>query len=547
MRSVTSAILDAISEATGQSYLVTTAGTFFDSRTRVRYISASLARRLGIRAADILGRSPCRLFRADSRSDRAAIDAAQNAGHRASLSIRVRGEQGDKADLAIRLEPIVDARGRTQSWLLTAASNAPPPARGDTHAGVIDPDAVRIHASRLSDGLEKISVGITLWDPDYRLVLYNRHYVEMYAAIADAIRPGVKAETLMHRAIERGLLAAPDGVERTIAARIGEFSTGSGFDQTLTDGRWIRYEDYPLACGGVLGLRTDISELKEKEHALQDRVAELQATQADLESQRTKLAELAEHLVHARDEAETANRAKSDFLANTSHELRSPLNAIIGFADLMRGQLFGPLAPQYLEYANDIHVSGTHLLSIINDILDLAKIEAGKIDLAEDVTEISRVVGAAIRLVVEAAERGRIAITTDLHPDLPMIWADERRLRQILLNLLTNAVKFTQPGGKVLVRARTDDSGGVVLEIADTGIGIRPEDMERALSAFGQVDGSLGRKFDGTGLGLPLTRQLTELHGGRFVIESEVGKGTIVRITLPVSRVVPKLAEISGG
>jgi signal transduction histidine kinase len=242
-----------------------------------------------------------------------------------------------------------------------------------------------------------------------------------------------------------------------------------------------------------------------------------------------------------RREAETANRTKSEFLATMSHELRSPLNAIIGFSEIMKNETFGALGdPRYREYARDVLDSGTHLLEIINDLLDLSKIESGKLEICEEVVDIRSVNDTCQRLIKARAESASLRLATDLQPHLPGVYADPRKIKQVLLNLLSNAVKFTPEGGTVTTAARIDGGGRFVLSGADTGIGIAPENIGKAMSAFGQVDSSLSRRYQGTGLGLSLSKALVELHGGTLALESEQGVGTTVTVTLPPSRVLAR-------
>lgn len=277
----------------------------------------------------------------------------------------------------------------------------------------------------------------------------------------------------------------------------------------------------------------------ELERRVAERTAELRAANRQLLNEIAERQKAEEELRAAKDAADIANRAKSEFLANMSHELRTPLNAIIGFADIMRKGIRGPLSnPDYQAYVEDIHASGEHLLSIINEILDMAKVEAGKIELHETETDVSAALEAAIRLVRPRAEESGIEIRVADTPDLPLLYADDRLLRQIFLNLLSNAVKFTSAGGTATVEIEVEASGGLAVRIRDTGIGIAPEDLPKALAPFGQVDSALSRKQGGTGLGLPLAKCFTELHGGELALESEIGVGTTATVRFPASRVL---------
>jgi signal transduction histidine kinase len=220
-----------------------------------------------------------------------------------------------------------------------------------------------------------------------------------------------------------------------------------------------------------------------------------------------------------------------------SHELRTPLNAVIGFSEIIFREMFGPVGePRYADYARDIHASGTHLLNVIGDILDIAKAESGNAELDEQPVDLAEIATASVRLIDPRAHAGQIRVETDIAPGLPKIDADARRLKQVLINLLANAVKFTPPGGRVTVEVGLGPDGGARLAVRDTGIGMRPEDIPRALEPFSQVDNALSRRYEGTGLGLPLSRKLVELHGGKLAIDSVVDRGTTVTVTLPPSR-----------
>ncbi len=252
----------------------------------------------------------------------------------------------------------------------------------------------------------------------------------------------------------------------------------------------------------------------------------------------TQLKEQNVELERSRDAAESSNRAKSQFLANISHELRTPLNAIIGFSSILMNQLFGSLGDQkYLEYAKDINESGTHLLDIINDILDLSKAEAGKLSLAFEEVHLAKAIQKCVTLIAERAEKGEVKIHTHVPKSLPPLVVDRLRFIQIVLNVLSNSVKFTNPGGmvdlSVDITQQEDGKGYFSITIRDTGIGMTQEDIHKALQSFGQVDSGLNRKYEGTGLGLPLTKKLVELHQGSIDIQSEIGKGTAVVLTFP--------------
>ena len=249
---------------------------------------------------------------------------------------------------------------------------------------------------------------------------------------------------------------------------------------------------------------------------------------------------LANQALHeAKDTAEKANRTKTDFLAMMSHELRTPLNAIMGFSEVIKKEMFGPLTvPRYLEYAKDIHSSGAHLLQVINDLLDLSKIEAGKFELHEDEIDINKLIESSVRVLRRRTEKGRLRISVKVPKKLPHLRADERKVKQIMLNLLSNATKFTPDGGSVVVSASASARSGMKIRVADTGIGIRKRDLDKILTPFGQVENAMNRRFDGTGLGLPLSKSLVEQHGGRLNVESRFGKGTTITVAFPPMRLV---------
>jgi signal transduction histidine kinase len=266
-----------------------------------------------------------------------------------------------------------------------------------------------------------------------------------------------------------------------------------------------------------------------------------------LEKQSRKLAKLARRLAGARDDANHANRAKSEFLAHMSHELRTALNAINGFSEIIKDELFGPVTPRYRDYAADIYRSGIHLTALINDVLDLSKIEAGKLEIDDEIVEPAALVDSCLRLVRDRAHKGNLRLHADLPRDLPPLRADERLVKQMLLNLLTNAIKFTPEGGRVTVAARVTEDGALALAVVDTGIGIAAEDIPRVLEPYGQVATARDRNPEGTGLGLPLVGKMVELHGGALTLDSTKDVGTVATLIFPRARVIAAPLDAAGG
>jgi signal transduction histidine kinase len=362
----------------------------------------------------------------------------------------------------------------------------------------------------LDAALANMSQGLAMFDVDHCLIICNRRYLDLYDLPADLGQPGVPLRRIME------VSARLQGLDEEATARLIEERMtiagkpeGSRWREMLSNGRVIDIFHQPLAAGGSIATYEDVTENYQAE-------VELRA---------------------AKDEAEVASRAKSDFLAGVSHELRTPLNAIIGFSEVMQNEMFGPIGDShYQEYASDIHDSGHHLLSLINDILDLSKIEAGKFELHEETVTVSDTIEAALRLVDQRAEKAGVELVRAVAPHLPRLYADGRALKQVLLNLLTNAVKFTPLDGRVTIGADLGPGGDLVLTVVDSGVGMSAEDLEQALTPFGQAESDLTREQEGTGLGLPLSKHLVELHGGSLTIESAPGAGTTVRATFPAER-----------
>ena len=396
-------------------------------------------------------------------------------------------------------------------------------------------EALRESEERFRAVVNHSPTKIHIKDLDGRYLLINKEAEDLFGVTDEEARtkttfslfPGEQAEAFrMH---DVAVLEAGHAIEQE-----EEFVREDGLHTFLTVKFPIRDGDGKIVAIGAIG--TDITKRK---HAEQD----LLSSKRYLEQQSRELEEMADHLTEARDQAEAANKAKSEFLANMSHELRTPLNAIIGFSEIIADEMLGPVGGhKYRDYAADINESGHHLLDLINDILDLSKVEAGTSELQEDVVHIHELVRSVKTLVSGRAEKGGVELELDVLDDVQALRADQRKLKQILVNLLSNAIKFTPAGGKITLRTWSRAESGYVFQIIDTGIGITPEDIPKALAPFQQIDSDLNRKFDGTGLGLPLVKALVEMHGGCLDLQSEVGVGTTVTVRFPAERIIAEPA-----
>ncbi|HEX6861055.1 MAG TPA: ATP-binding protein [Caulobacteraceae bacterium] len=363
--------------------------------------------------------------------------------------------------------------------------------------------------SRLRDAIESLSEAFALWDREDRLVLCNRNYGRMLGLTAEQLRPGAcREETtrLIRRAVKQ---------ERP--------PESGAYEVEMKDGRWLQVCERRTSEGGTVVTIADTTTLNRQEEARRQN--------------EQQLAELARKYEVEKIRAEGANRAKSEFLANMSHELRTPLNAINGFSEMMVNELYGSMGDaRYREYARDILSSGQHLLALINDILDMSKIEAGKMHLRFEPVSLEEVADGACRLVRSRAEASGVSLTCQF-PRLPEVEADYRAIKQVLLNLLSNAIKYTPKGGEIGVTAGVERDGHVRVTVRDTGIGIPKDDLARLARPFEQVESHLAKSTPGTGLGLALTKSLVEMHNGVLELESEPGHGTTVSFLLPVRHV----------
>ena len=387
------------------------------------------------------------------------------------------------------------------------------------------------------NAIDNISEAFVLWDRNDRLVKCNANYVRFFDLPAGSYDEGARREDVLAASRTRRIRQvvnadAADGTH-TIEAE-------------LEGSRWLQVNDRRTEDGGLVSVGTDITQIKLNEEALKRSEATLKASNEDLqehqrqmEIQAQQLCDMAEEhnaakleAQEAQARAEQANDTKSQFLANISHELRTPLNAIIGFSDMMRSRTFGPMGSEkYEEYASDIHGSGSHLLSVINDILDMSKIEAGRHQFAPERVNLREIMDETVRITGVQAESKSVRVNRVMPDSVPMM-VDKRAMRQILLNLLSNAVKFTPEGGAVDVTMRRD-SGAVKIAIWDSGCGIERSALKRLGVPFEQVQNQFTKNHMGSGLGLAIARSLVELHGGDLTIRSVPGRGTLVLVRLP--------------
>ncbi|MCO4319867.1 ATP-binding protein [Phyllobacterium sp. 21LDTY02-6] len=391
---------------------------------------------------------------------------------------------------------------------------------------------------RIREAIESISETFVLWDADNRLVMSNSKFNEYSGLANECLLPGISRDELEPRIRAVAL-------EKRMANENGR-NGALTFERQLADGRWLQVNERRTQDGGLVSVGTDITQLKVHEERLVDSERRLMATIHDLslarksEIERTlELTELNSKYAVEKERAEAANRAKSEFLANMSHELRTPLNAIIGFSEIMHSGTFGALgSDRYVEYVKDIHTSGNYLLNVINDILDMSKIEAGHFSLDREEIDLCPLIRETVRVVALQAQAKEIQVDTRID-ECVTLDADRRAIKQILINLLSNAVKFTSNGGRIAVRARKL-TGALVLTIEDTGCGIPKSALKKIGQPFEQVENQFTKSHAGSGLGLAISRSLAQLHGGALKIRSTEGVGTIVSVRIPTMKAEDK-------
>ncbi|WP_144751920.1 sensor histidine kinase [Bartonella saheliensis] len=385
---------------------------------------------------------------------------------------------------------------------------------------------------RIRDAIENISESFVLWDAEGRLVMSNSKFCEYAAIPKQILQSGIQRATV--EAMARPALSEyplkDDGTGNLTSIR-----------QTA-DGYWLKINERRTQDGGLVCIGTDISELKQQQEKFEDSerrlfsfIQELKRTRGSAQQRATEVEKLNKSLKAEKERAESANKAKSEFLANMSHELRTPLNAILGFSDIMLQSTFGPLGSQrYKEYMHDIYNSGTHLLTLINDILDMSKIEAGRFTLDCKNTDLEPIISEAVRTLTPQAQEKNIAVTTNITPELHAE-VDGRAMKQIFLNLISNAVKFTPSGGNIDVCA-FKKKDNLIFKITDTGVGIPQSAIKKLGQPFEQVENQLTKSHTGSGLGLAISRSLLELHKGKLEITSKEMKGTTVTIIMPITQ-----------
>jgi two-component system, cell cycle sensor histidine kinase PleC len=388
---------------------------------------------------------------------------------------------------------------------------------------------------RLRDAIEAISEAFVLWDRDHKLVMCNAKFQKLHALPVPMTEPGTSHADII------GASAQPS-IEFEPAQSIQDGQASRSYEARLSDGRWLQINERRTKDGSFVSVGTDITQLKTQEERLTESERTLLATIVDLktsrralESQAQQLADLAEKYLEQKGEAESANRAKTEFLANMSHELRTPLNAIIGFSEIMQSGLFGSLGcDKYGEYCRDIKSSGEYLLMVINDILDMSRIEAGRVMLTREMITLPDAIRKAMETINQIASEKNLVVSTDTD-QITKLNADPKALQQILTNLLQNAVKFTGENGRITVRTEARPNS-IEIIVADNGIGIAATDLPKLALPFTQVEGELAKTYKGSGLGLAIARSLAEMHGGSLTIKSTLGTGTSVCVCLPSSK-----------
>jgi len=446
--------------------------------------------------------------------------------------IRRRAEAGEygpgEPEAAIRREMSRDIaagqlrRRRRPNGTMIDVRTAPLPDGG--HVSVVTDvtplgqaeDEIARRAAEMDAMLANIRHGISLWSADKQLIAFNRVLADLLEVPPDFLARGLhQHELLDHMARAGGFGSNPESGAVLEQRKAHDRSKPLVNQRTTRSGRTLEVRSTPVAGGGYIVTHSDITDAR--------------AAEAELR--------------RAKEAAESANTSKARFVATMSHELRTPLNAVIGFSDALVRDRGSTDPAQVLEYAQEINSAGRRLLLLVNNILDVSRIEAGRFDLGTDRIDFSRLVQICLRQARSAASAAEIDLYNELPAEMPLVRGDERRMQQVLTNLLSNAVKFTEPGGSATVSADVDANGDLLVRVTDTGIGIEEAHIERVFEPFTQVDAELSRRFEGTGLGLYFSRALVEAHGGTLSLKSRLGEGTIAEVRMPAHRVIAAGAE----
>jgi two-component system cell cycle sensor histidine kinase PleC len=480
------------------------------------FVTDSLARMLGLpRSVKCSGQDFLSLFsRPDRERVRASMRGAPTGGE---VDLEVLAAKAP-VWLQMRGRPIGETEGTLGGRIVGVAIDVTE--RKGAQARVVAAE------SRLRAALESMTESFVLWDSKERLVLWNRKFRDLFDFSEGMLKPGMRYE------------AVEQAASRAIKAVHGETGASTAYEIELADGRWLHYSERSTVDGGLVSVGADITDLKRQETALKENESQLRKTVDDVQRSQAHIAELAKKYEEEKIRAEEANRSKSEFLANMSHELRTPLNAINGFSEIMLREMFGPIGDErYTGYMKDILGSGQHLLELINDILDMSKIEAGKMQLQPEPTDAGELVEQCLRIVRGRAEEKQLQLRADVG-DLPEINVDPRAFKQVMINLTANAVKFTPEGGRVTIRGFLSGLG-VAFQVSDTGIGIAKDDLPRLGRPFEQIESQHSKSYQGSGLGLALSKSLIELHGGSLSIDSTLGEGTTVSFVIPINPAQP--------
>ncbi len=481
-----------------------------DADNLITSLSPNFYTATGIVPDEVIGTVPFDFFEPEMNED--ALDHFRNpVMHREPfrlVNLVMNNAMGSRCHVLVSGRPIHDARNEFLGYRITFREIT------------TEVEALRRQKQvedRFLEAIELIPIAFALFDPTDRLVFCNRLYREMEANVDRNVVLGTPFEKILRDSVAAGIHGDHGAqAEVWIQDRLDKHrNPGVAFEQHRAN-QWLRIQEHRASDGSILQVRINVTEQKNVE----------------------------EYLLRAKEQAEFANQSKSEFLAHMSHELRTPLNSIIGFSEIMAKEMYGPLgSDKYLDYIRDINEAGTNLLALVTDILDISRVEAGVLTLEEGKVDVRKILASCKALFQQRAQKSGIELAFFMPDAPPPLYADERRLKQVLFNLISNALKFTPGSGKVSVHADLDD-GGFRFRVIDTGIGIARENFERVLSPFGQVENVMSRNFDGAGLGLPLSLKFVELHGGTLSIDSTPGQGTTITVLLPKSRTI---AQKDGG